>query len=480
MVKIIGLGAGDLKLLTLEAYQSLQEAELVYLRTEKHPAAQDLKQEGIEFNTFDYLYQKQDKFEVIYEQIAREIIELVQEDKQVVYAVPGHPLVAEESVQQIINNLDDQEYQIIAGPSFLELSFAALGLDPISGLKVLDGLAFSVNDLDPSVDTIICQVYNRNIASEIKLKLMEIYPDQFKVKLLHHVGLPEEKVEEIELYQLDRLEWIDHLTSLYLPVDQANSTQFNQLLEIMETLRGEDGCPWDQKQDHQTLKKHLIEESYEVIERIEDEDYFGLAEELGDLLLQVVFHAQIAKEEGPFTIYHVITEIIEKLIRRHPHVFGELEVENENQVISNWEEIKEQEAEGKDRPSLLEQVPNQLPALMLAQKVQKQAAKVGFDWTKVEEVLVKVDEELLELKDALKNNQAEEIIEELGDLIFAVVNLGRFLEIDTELCLRQAVNKFKKRFNYMERQADKNGQQLEQLTNEELEKLWQQAKKELY
>ncbi|MCK8827518.1 nucleoside triphosphate pyrophosphohydrolase [Natroniella acetigena] len=479
MVKIIGLGAGDLKLLTLEAYQNLQEAELIYLRTEKHPAAQDLKQEGIEFNTFDHLYQQQDNFKGVYKQIAIKIIELTREDKQVVYAVPGHPLVAEESVQKIINNLTEQEYQIIAGPSFLELSFAALGLDPISGLKVLDGLAFTTRDLDPSVDTIICQVYNRSIASEIKLKLMEVYPDQFKVKLLHRVGLAAEKVEEIPLYQLDRLDWIDHLTSLYLPVAQSNPTQFNQLLGIMETLRGEDGCPWDQKQDHQTLKKHLIEESYEVIERIEDEDYFGLAEELGDLLLQVVFHAQIGKEEGTFTIYHVITEIVEKLIRRHPHVFGKVEVEDESEVISNWEEIKKQEAEGKEKTSLLEQVPNQLPALMLAQKVQKQAAKVGFDWEKVKEVVAKVDEELLELKDALKNNQAEEIIEELGDLIFAAVNLGRFLEIDTELCLRQAVNKFKKRFNYMERQADDTEEELEQLTGKELEKLWRQAKKEL-
>ncbi|WP_408955220.1 nucleoside triphosphate pyrophosphohydrolase [Natroniella sp. ANB-PHB2] len=479
MVKIVGLGAGDLKLLTLEAYQILKQAELVYLRTEKHPAAQDLKQEGIEFNTFDYLYQQQDNFKEIYQQIAMKIIELVRGDKQIVYAVPGHPLVAEESVQQIINSLTEQEYQIIAGPSFLELSFAVLDLDPINGLKVLDGLDFSVRELDPSVETIICQVYNRSIASEIKLKLMEVYSAQFRVKLLHRVGLPKEKVEEIPLYQLDRLDWIDHLTSLYLPVDRSNPTQFNQLLEIMESLRGEDGCPWDQKQNHQTLKKHLIEESYEVIERIEQEDYFGLAEELGDLLLQVVFHAQIAKEEGTFTIYHVITEVIEKLIRRHPHVFGELELENENEVISNWEEIKEQEREDKEKSPLLEQVPNQLPALMLAQKVQKQAAKVGFDWKKVKAVLAKVDEELLELKEALKNNQAEEIIEELGDLIFALVNLGRFLEIDTELCLRQAVNKFKKRFNHMERQADNNRQKLEQLTVKELEELWQQAKEEL-
>ncbi|AGB40126.1 MazG family protein [Halobacteroides halobius DSM 5150] len=478
MLQIVGLGAGDLKLVTLEVYQRLQEADRVFLRTEVHPAAKDLVAEGIDFESFDYLYQQANQFTQIYQEIANQVVSVASTEKDVVYALPGHPLVAEESVQLIIDQLDASEYQILAGPSFLDTIFTSLNLDPIKGVKVIDGLKFSSRDLNPRVDTIISQVYNQAIASEVKLKLMEVYPDEFKIKVLRGVGLEEEKIVEVPLYKLDRLEWIDHLTSVYLPIDKDNSQEFNRLVEIMEILRSDQGCPWDIKQDYQSLKKYLIEETYEVIERIEEEDYFGLADELGDLLLQVVFQAQIAKEEGKFTIRNVISNIVEKMVRRHPHVFGNLEVEDASDVMDNWEEIKAKE-KAKKIDHLLDDIPTQLPSLLQAQKIQEKAAKVGFDWPELTGALNKVKEELEEFEVALNNNNSDNIEEELGDLIFSLVNVARFLEIDAETSLRKTIQKFKNRFAYLEDKVQEKGQELNHYSLSQLDDLWQEAKKEL-
>ncbi|MGM0501108.1 MAG: nucleoside triphosphate pyrophosphohydrolase [Bacillota bacterium] len=475
MLKIVGLGAGGLELLTLEAYQILEQAENLYLRTVQHPAAQDIKEQEISFTTFDNLYESADRFSGLYKQIAQQILELA-EEKDVVYAVPGHPLVAEDSVKLITDKLSDSEYEIIAGPSFLDAIFAKLNLDPVAGFKMLDGLNLHNRDLEPTTATIISQVYNQNIASEIKLELMKVYEDEFKIKVLRGIGLADEEVKEIPLYKLDRLEMIDHLTTVYLPPDKTNPTQFNKLVEIMELLRSDEGCPWDQKQDYDSLKKHLIEEAYEVIERIELEDYFGLAEELGDLLLHVVFFSQLGKEEGYFDIHQVITNIVEKMIRRHPHVFGEIEVETATEVMESWEAIKQQEKEGQDRKSLLADVPIEFPALLQAQKVQTKAAEVGFDWPDISGALKKVEEELIELKSEIEVEDSAKAKEELGDLLFAVVNIARFLDVDAETNLRETIQKFKKRFEYIEQQSQKLEQPLTEVSLEKMEKWWVKSK----
>jgi len=480
MLQIVGLGAGGLKLLTLEAYQILKKADKVYLRTKEHPAVTDLEGEGIVFESFDYLYESCESFDEVYETITDKIISLVNSKENIVYGVPGHPLVAEDTVQKIINNLDDSDYQIIAGPSFIDAIFTSLGIDPISGIKVLDGLNFTLRDLEPSIATIISQVYNQMVASEVKLTLMEIYPDDFKLTVMRGVGLIEERIEEVPLYQLDRLDWIDHLTSIYLPVHQDNNREFNRLLEIMEILRSPNGCPWDLEQDHHSLKKHLIEEAYEVLERIEGDDLWGMANELGDVLLQVVFHAQIAKQEGTFTIYDVIEEINEKMIRRHPHIFAQIQVEDAAEVVDNWEEIKRQEKAKtgeEELNSILDTVPIQLPALMQAQKIQSKVAKVGFEWPEVDGALAKVEEEIAELKAEIIENNFKEIKEEFGDLLFSLVNLAKFLEIDAESSLRQTINKFKDRFNYIEERVAQKNKELTDFSLEELDELWEEAKK---
>ncbi|PRX21784.1 tetrapyrrole methylase family protein/MazG family protein [Orenia metallireducens] len=479
MLQILGLGAGGLKLLTLEAYQALKQADKVYLRTKKHPAVTDLEREGIVFESFDYLYEDCESFDQVYQTIAEKIINLVDSGDNIIYGVPGHPLVAEDTVQKIISNLDDSDYQIIAGPSFIDAIFTTLEIDPITGIKIIDGLNFTARDLEPSIATIISQVYNQMIASEVKLTLMEIYPDDFMVTVIRGAGLVDQRIEEVPLYQLDRLEWIDHLSSIYLPIDQDNNRRFNRLLEIMEILRRPDGCPWDLEQDHYSLKKHLIEEAYEVVERIEEDDLWGMANELGDVLLQIVFHAQIAKQEGIFTIYDVIEEINEKMIRRHPHIFAQVQVEDSDEVVDNWEEIKRQEKarNGKEElVSILDSVPIQLPALMQAQKIQSKVGKVGFEWPEVDGALDKVEEEIAELKAEIKKNNSKEIKEELGDLLFSLVNIAKFLGIDAEFSLRQTINKFKSRFNYIEEKVAEQNKELTNFSLEELDKFWEEAK----
>ena len=476
MLTILGLGAGDLDLLTLEAYHNLIETDNLYLRTAHHPVVEDLKTEGIEFESFDNLYETKDDFAIIYEEIAEKILSLSTKE-ELVYAVPGHPLVAEDSVQEIIEQLDEGDYEVIPGPSFLDAIFTRLNLDPIDGFKMLDGLSFNSHDLEPQAATVISQVYNKSAASRIKLELMKVYSDEFEIKVLRGIGLEEKEViKEVPLYKLDRLDCLDHLTTVFLPPDKSNPTQLNRLIEIMKVLRSDEGCPWDRKQDYASLKEHLVEEAYEVIDRIELEDYFGLAEELGDLLLHVVFLSQIGYEEGHFDIYEVITQIVEKMIRRHPHVFGEEEVETATEVMEEWEKIKEEEKNKELDESLLSEVPLEFPALLLAQKIQSKAGEVGFDWPEVQGALDKVKEELEELSVEIESGKTTAAQEELGDLLFAVVNVARFLDVDAETKLRETVNKFKKRFSYLEEKAQNMDISLQKVSLTKLEEWWREAK----
>ena len=473
MLKIVGLGANDLDLLPMAAFKSLKEADKVYLRTEEHPVVNDLKKEKIKFQSFDNLYQQADNFTQVYQQITRKITNLNLKSNDIVYAVPGHPMVAEDSVKMIIEELED--YKMIAAPSFVDLIFTRLEVDPISGFSLLDGLNFNARDINPNLPVIIAQVYNRNIASEIKLELMKKYDDSHLVYLLDSLGSKEEKIKQLPLYKIDRFDWLGPLTTLYLPADSGNNKNFNKLLEIMELLRSEKGCPWDKKQTHQSIKSNVIEEAYEVVDRIEERDYFGLTEELGDLLLQVVFQAEIANEENKFNIYHVIEEICQKLIRRHPHVFADEKIDDAKQVVSRWEDIKKEE-KPNNKKSLLDDVARNFTALLEAQRLQKKAAKVGFDWEEIANVVAKVKEELLEFEVAYQENDSLAIAEELGDLLFSIVNLVRFFGFESELLLKQSNKKFRNRFRKMEELADKDNKNLAELSLDKLEKLWQDSK----
>lgn len=248
-----------------------------------------------------------------------------------------------------------------------------------------------------------------------------------------------------------------------------------KLLDVMSTLRSRDGCPWDKEQTRESLKPFLIEETYEVLEALDEGDPQKIKEELGDLLFQIIFHCQIAKENGEFNIDDVIKTISDKMIKRHPHVFGEERFETSEEVIMQWEERKREE--GKQRESILEGIPTALPSLLRAQRLQARAAKVGFDWERVEDVLEKLDEELKEFKDALKVRRQQEIEDELGDIFFVLVNISRFVGVNPEDALRKTISKFISRFRYIEMKAADAGKSLSDMTLEEMDALWDEAKK---
>jgi tetrapyrrole methylase family protein/MazG family protein len=257
-----------------------------------------------------------------------------------------------------------------------------------------------------------------------------------------------------------------------------SESSFAELVAIMARLRAPDGCPWDREQTHATLKPYLLEEAYEALEAIDAEDDAELCKELGDVLLQVVFHAQIAAEEGRFGIEEVGRAIVDKLVRRHPHVFADVEVDGADQVLQNWEQIKKQERreQGQQAPSLLEGIPAQLPALMRAQRIQARVARQGFDWDQITGPLAKVEEEFAELRQAWETGGAAAIEDEFGDLLFALVNTGRFLKVDPEQALRASVDKFERRFRALEEEVQASSREIAELSLEELDQIWDKVK----
>lgn len=251
---------------------------------------------------------------------------------------------------------------------------------------------------------------------------------------------------------------------------------FKALVDLMAKLRGPDGCPWDRKQTTESLKPFLIEECYEVMDALDEGSPDNIKEELGDLLFQIMFHARIAEEQGRFTIEDVIAANIEKMMRRHPHVFGDAQLNTDREVLANWEEIKKKEKGYEERKSILEGVPRHLPSLLRAHSLQERAARVGFDWNHIDEALPKLDEEMAEFKASLKQKDAAGIEEELGDIFFMLVNISRFLGVNPEDALRKTISKFIHRFRYIEEHAADAGRSLNDMTLDEMEKLWQESK----
>lgn len=487
-ISIVGLGPGGVDYLPAKNLEILQKARRIFLRTEVHPVVDWIKQQQIHFESYDHYYEKADSFEEVYQLIKDNILKAAAEDS-VVYAVPGHPLVAETSVEMILAEAERAGLTTEVAPamSFLDAIYATIKINPVKGLQIIDGLELSNRVWDPAMAMIVVQVYNRLVASDIKIALLESYPPEHEVALVRAAGVPgEERVQFIPLYEMDRFEWLDHLTSLYVPgvnnktINNNDQYNFMSLIDIMGKLRGEDGCPWDREQDHHTLTPYLLEETYEVLEAIQQENMYNICEELGDLLLQIVFHAQIAKERGFFNIDDVVNAICSKMINRHPHVFGNLQVHSSSEVLDNWDKIKQSEKEGDKnvKTSLLDGVPRGFPALLRSLKIQKKAARVGFDWPDYKGALNKVEEELSEWKEALSSGQRDRIEHETGDIIFAVVNVARIIGVDPEVALAATTDKFIRRFQHIEKKAFEMGVSLHNMTLKEMDILWEQAKKE--
>ncbi|WP_206811382.1 bifunctional methyltransferase/pyrophosphohydrolase YabN [Paradesulfitobacterium ferrireducens] len=472
---ILGLGPAGLEQLTLGSYRLLQKADKVFMRTARHPCAEELREEGIRFESFDEMYESGKSFEEVYEGIISRLRHELVQNEEIIYAVPGHPNVAERTVRLLVDKLSPEcELIIHPGLSFLDEIFRAVSFDPIEGVSVLSQEGLKTAGIDSRQWLIIPQVYDKLVASEIKLDLMRAYPDEAEVMVVKALGSKEPNVLKCPLYELDHQEF-DHLTTVVVSPNSESYT-YGRLVEIMEILRSPDGCPWDREQTHVSLKPYVIEEAYEVIEAIENQDVYNLCEELGDLLLQVIFHAQVAAEAGEFDMTDVLHGIITKLVRRHPHVFGEGKAATAREVIRTWEQIKAEEKAQNDDKTRFFEGSKGLPALMWAQRTQRQAAKVGFDWPDWNGAWVKVQEECRELEQALREDHG--IREEMGDLLFAVVNLARLMNFDAEEVLRETVRKFQHRFDKMMEFASQDGNNLGELSLEQLDVLWKRAKLE--
>ena len=480
MITVVGLGPGSKEALTVGVLETLKNSNRVFFRTEKHPNIEYLRQLGVNFNTYDSFYDKYNNFDDIYRAIAEDIIRIHDEEGDLVYGVPGHPLVAEKSVTILLRLCEERkiETKLMPSVSFVDAVIESLKLDPIEGLKIVD--AFDINNqvMDKRMGVIVTQVYNKYIASETKLALCDYYKDDTEIYFVRAAGVQnQESIRKIKLYDLDRQEDIDYLTSIYIPKKIEEVKDFQDLLDVMSILRSEEGCMWDLQQTHESLKRALIEECYEVIEAIDEKDDEKLVEELGDLLFQVVFHSQIGSEEGYFNINEVIEGITNKMVKRHPHIFGDVKVKDTNEILDNWDSIKAKEQKIENYTDELKHVPKCLPGLIRADKVQRKAGKVGFDWNDVLPAMDKVVEELEEIKDVYKSEDMSKIQEEVGDLIFATVNIARLLDIDPEFAVNYTIDKFIRRFQFMEESGILKGQDLKTMSLEDQEKLWEEAKK---
>ncbi len=496
-ITIIGLGPGDPNQLTLEALEALEDVPEIYLRTLHHPTAQVLAQSvSGTIHSFDHLYEKHERFYDVYAAITAQVIELAHRAAGVLYAVPGHPLVGETTVHQILARATEEGLttRIIAGLSFLEPVLTTLRLEPLDGLQITEAMLLAQQHcplLDPDRPALIAQLYSRVLASDVKLALMNVYPDEHPVTVIQSAGTPNEVARTVPLYQLD---WADslpdlavaeeeklapspaHLTSLYVPPLPRPGSPIS-FQELIAHLRAPDGCPWDRKQTHKSLRQHLLEETYEVLDALDRDDADKLCEELGDLLLQIFLHTQIAVDTGEFRLSDVIDRITTKLIRRHPHVFGSTAVSGTEEVLNNWEQIKQREREengaAQRGENMLNGIPKSLPALEKAQEIQNRVARIGFDWEDAAGVIDKLEEEIAELREA---EDAEHLSQEFGDLLFSLVNLARWWRIDAESTLREANMRFVERFTYMEKLAQQRGLQLTDLNIARLDELWEEAK----
>ena len=481
-VVIVGLGPGGPEYVTDQTRTAIAATPHRFLRTSRHPSGA-LVPEAI---SLDHLYEAADTFADVYAQITETVVAAAAEHGEVLYAVPGSPLILERSVAQL--RLDPRiECIVLPAMSFLDLAYAALGIDPVeAGVRLVDGHDFATSAAGHNGALLVAHCHANWVLSDIKLAVDDagdVSNDDLDVVILQRLGTPEQAVVHTTWAQLDTAVEADHLTSIYIPrLGVGVAEHYARFHALARTLREQ--CPWDIEQTHTSLIPYLLEETYEVVDALQsldpddastDED---LIEELGDLLYQVEFHATIAEQQGRFTIADVTQGVHDKLVRRHPHVFGPdgtapITVDSTAQVLSNWESIKREE---KGRTSIFDGIPSSLPSLSYAYKAQKKAAGTGFDWPDVSGALPKIAEELDELMEAHALGDPAATSEELGDVLFSVVNVARHLKVDPEVALRAAVTKFRTRFEGVERLAGERGIDLAGCGLAVLDQLWDEVK----
>jgi tetrapyrrole methylase family protein/MazG family protein len=448
-VTVVGLGPAGADYLSAGALAAMANAPATFLRTSRHPAAEGLAPTP----SFDHLYDSGTSFDDVYDAIVEALVEAATRHapEPVVYAVPGSPSVAERTVE-LLRSDERVDVTVLPGLSFLDLAWERLGLDPVrTGVRLVDAVQGADAGEGP---LLVAQCWSQSLLSDIKLSADDVDGAPLPaVTLLHHLGLDDEVVATVEWWEMDRTVAPDHLTSLYIPQREAPrgaASATARLESLVATLR--EKCPWDRVQTHASLMPHLVEECYEVLDALSTvvdagegagpEEFAHLEEELGDLLFQILFHARLAEEEGYFALGDVATGIHDKLVHRHPHVFGTVEADSPEQVVGNWEAIKKAE---KGRTSVTEGIPSQLPSLMLASKLQRKALSVGVDVHERREDLTELlgalarhldDNDGGADPDAPLADDAAPIEALVGELLFEVTDVARQLGVDAEQALR--------------------------------------------
>lgn len=481
---VVGLGPAGADLMLPGARRALEQTPNRYARTSRHPAVADLAAAGIELRSFDDDYDAADDLDDVYDGIAAELIDVAANAGEVVYAVPGNPAVAERSVELLRSAAErgDIVLEIVPGLSFAELAWARIGVDPMAGARLADARHLTAEDAVGGGPVLVAQCDTRLLLSDVKLVLLEVLPADAPVTVLRHLGLDDEEVGRVTLADLDRDVDPDHLTALLVDSGvSAAARELARLLGLAERLRRPGGCPWDADQTHHSLTRYLLEEAYEVVEAVEAlppdapagdvpaDAYRALEDELGDLLYQVIFHAVLAEEAGAFDMAGVARGIHDKLVRRHPHVFGDTEAAGgaltSSDVMRNWEQIKKDE---KGATSIVAGITPGLPSLLYAHKLMRKAASVGLDPGGRDDALRRFDAVLAELR----TGDDQDLEARLGDLLAAAIVLARSGGVDAESALRGWAVRFRRRFEAMERLAEARQLELPALTPAAVAALW--------
>ena len=473
-VTIVGLGPAGPEYVTQQTLDAINRSPRRFIRTTRHPCAALVA----DATSFDDVYEASDTFADVYAEITERLVAAATEHGEVLYAVPGSPLVLERTVRRLCAD-ERGECIVLPAMSFLDIAFARLDVDPVeAGVRLIDGHEFATAAAGDRGPLFVAHTHANWVLSDIKLAVEAASGDE-AVVILQGLGTPDELITHTTWSELDRTVEADHLTSIYIPhLGQPVGGAFVRFHQLARTLREQ--CPWDREQTHQSLVKYLIEETYEVVDALQALDLddpatdADLIEELGDLCYQIEFHATIAEQQGRFSMTDIVDGIHDKLVRRHPHVFGSVEANDADTVVANWDAIKHSE---KGRTSVFDGVATSQPSLGYAYHVQRKASKVGFDWPDVTGALPKIAEETAELEAAIDGGNAARIDSELGDLLFAVVNVARHLDIEPEAALRSATHKFRRRFEGVEQLANERGVVIADADLATLDALWDEVKR---
>ena len=454
--------------LTFAQQNMLYETRRLFLQTAMHPTAEAIKKMELSFDTMDDLYESAADFDALNSSIAARLCD----EGDCVYVATGN--IQNSQLPAIRSAAQQRNRSVRVLPH--------LSAGDVAFPDYARCVAISAHDLpqnfNPEQNCTVEEIDSARIAGEAKLFLSEYIPDEWNVFFASIQKDGTYRSREIKLFELDRQKNYDATTALYVPsstYEQRSRHDFEDVMRIVRRLRAPNGCPWDREQTHMSLKNALLEECYELIDAIDEADDAHICEEMGDVLLQFALHAAIGEEQCAFSARDACTELVEKLIYRHPHVFGEVRVGGSDEVLRNWDALKMAQRNQQTQTEVLKSVPKSFPALLRSRKVQKKAADVGFDWSSAKDAFYKIGEEAEELRLAMEQNS--NIEEEMGDLLFAVVNVARLLKLEPEFLLMDATDKFISRFEQMEKLAQQQGYALKDLSFAEQDALWEKAKK---